>query len=96
MTSRAAIPQALLDTGLMAILRAPDAATLEPVAHALADAGVRCLEVTLTGSGALDVVGRLRAALPAEVLRRSRDGRDRRPGPGRCRRGCRVPGVSCH
>jgi 2-dehydro-3-deoxyphosphogluconate aldolase/(4S)-4-hydroxy-2-oxoglutarate aldolase len=52
----------------MAILRAPDAATLEPAAHALVAAGVRCLEVTLTGAGALDVVGRLRALLPADVL----------------------------
>jgi 2-dehydro-3-deoxyphosphogluconate aldolase/(4S)-4-hydroxy-2-oxoglutarate aldolase len=68
MTSRLPVPQPLADTGLMAILRAPDAATLEPVARALAGAGVRCLEVTLTGAGALDVVGRLRATLPAEVL----------------------------
>lgn len=68
MTARSAIPQALVETRLMAILRAPDATTLEPVAHALASAGVRCLEVTLTGTGALDVVRRLRTALPADVL----------------------------
>jgi 2-dehydro-3-deoxyphosphogluconate aldolase/(4S)-4-hydroxy-2-oxoglutarate aldolase len=68
MTGRAPIPQVLLSTRLMAILRAADAATLEPVAHSLAAAGVRCLEVTMTSRGALDVVGRLRSTLPADVL----------------------------
>ncbi len=68
MTARTPVPPALLTTRLMAILRAPDAATLEPVAHALVRAGVRCLEVTLTGRGALEVVTRLRGELAAEVL----------------------------
>lgn len=68
MTSRTVIPQALVETRLMAILRASDAWTVEPIAHALATSGVRCLEVTLTGTSALEVVRALRAALPAEVL----------------------------
>ena len=68
MTGRPPLPPALLETRLMAILRAPDAATLEPVAVALAAAGVRCLEVAMTGTGALDVVSRLRTELSPEVL----------------------------
>jgi 2-dehydro-3-deoxyphosphogluconate aldolase/(4S)-4-hydroxy-2-oxoglutarate aldolase len=67
MTGRSPVPVALLQTRLMAILRAPDAATLLPMARVLAEAGIRSLEVTMTGRGALDVVGRLRTELPAAV-----------------------------
>ncbi|BEP14186.1 bifunctional 4-hydroxy-2-oxoglutarate aldolase/2-dehydro-3-deoxy-phosphogluconate aldolase [Acidothermaceae bacterium B102] len=67
MTQRLSLPPSLVETRLMAILRAPDAATLEPVAVALAAAGVRCLEVAMTGTGALDVVRRLRTLLSPDV-----------------------------
>ncbi|MEV0094682.1 bifunctional 4-hydroxy-2-oxoglutarate aldolase/2-dehydro-3-deoxy-phosphogluconate aldolase [Streptomyces sp. NPDC050738] len=64
-----ALRQALKAYGLVAILRGsrPDAPLVETVRN-LADAGVRCIEVTLPTPGSLDAVTRLRGELPDEVL----------------------------
>lgn len=51
----------------MAILRSADAAGLPAVARALAAGGITCLEVTLTTSGALDALARIRDELGPEV-----------------------------
>ncbi|MFD5476516.1 bifunctional 4-hydroxy-2-oxoglutarate aldolase/2-dehydro-3-deoxy-phosphogluconate aldolase [Streptomyces hawaiiensis] len=50
-------------TRVMAILRSADASGLPAVARALANAGITCLEVTLTTAGALDALARIRADL---------------------------------
>lgn len=47
----------------MAILRSADASGLPAVARALAAGGITCLEVTLTTSGALDALARIRDEL---------------------------------
>jgi 2-dehydro-3-deoxyphosphogluconate aldolase / (4S)-4-hydroxy-2-oxoglutarate aldolase len=65
--TRPQVTPQLAHTGVVAILRAADAARFGDVARVLADAGVTCLEVTLTTSGALDALGAVRAALPREV-----------------------------
>jgi 2-dehydro-3-deoxyphosphogluconate aldolase/(4S)-4-hydroxy-2-oxoglutarate aldolase len=51
----------------MAILRSADAEGLPAVARALAAGGITCLEVTLTTSGALDALARIRDELGPEV-----------------------------
>lgn len=53
----------LLDTGVVAILRARTAVRVVDAAVALADAGVTCLEVTLTVPGALDTLATLNGQL---------------------------------
>ena len=51
----------------MVILRAPEAATLASLVRILVDGGVRCLEVTLTTGGALELIETLVAELPNDV-----------------------------
>lgn len=57
----------LAATRVVAILRAENAARAEAVVDVLVEAGVRSLELTLTTQGALEVVERLAARVPAEV-----------------------------
>jgi 2-dehydro-3-deoxyphosphogluconate aldolase/(4S)-4-hydroxy-2-oxoglutarate aldolase len=57
--------EALVTTRVMAILRAEDASRAEAVVDVLLDNGIRSLELTLTTEGALDVVARLAARVPA-------------------------------
>ncbi|CAM5389098.1 bifunctional 4-hydroxy-2-oxoglutarate aldolase/2-dehydro-3-deoxy-phosphogluconate aldolase [Streptomyces aurantiogriseus] len=54
-------------TRVMAILRSADASGLPAVARSLADAGVTCLEVTLTTPGALDALARIKDDLGPEA-----------------------------
>ena len=57
----------LRSTGVMAILRSHSSDRVADAATTLVDAGVTCLELTLTVPGALDLLPRLRAALPDAV-----------------------------
>src|SRR4051794_40596627 len=49
----------LVSSGVIAVVRLPQAADLRPVAAALAAGGVHVVEVTLTTPGALDAITRL-------------------------------------
>jgi 2-dehydro-3-deoxyphosphogluconate aldolase / (4S)-4-hydroxy-2-oxoglutarate aldolase len=57
----------LAATRVVAILRAENADRAEAVVDVLVAAGVRSLELTLTTKGALEVVERLAARVPADV-----------------------------
>jgi 2-dehydro-3-deoxyphosphogluconate aldolase/(4S)-4-hydroxy-2-oxoglutarate aldolase len=57
----------LRDTAVMAILRSDQPTHVEPVARTLVEAGITCLELTLTIPGALDLLPKLEAALPAGI-----------------------------
>lgn len=57
----------LLDTGLMAILRAGSAERFGDICRVLVDAGVTCLEITLTSPGALAAITAVRDQLPGSV-----------------------------
>jgi 2-dehydro-3-deoxyphosphogluconate aldolase / (4S)-4-hydroxy-2-oxoglutarate aldolase len=63
--SRVPMSQALATTRVVAILRAEDASRAEAVVEVLLANGIRSVELTLTTKGALEVVERLAAALPA-------------------------------
>lgn len=54
--------------GVVAVIRLADGAALRAVAEALAEGGVRALEVTMTVPGAVGLIEELAAALPGEVL----------------------------
>jgi 2-dehydro-3-deoxyphosphogluconate aldolase/(4S)-4-hydroxy-2-oxoglutarate aldolase len=64
---RPAITAQLRETGVAAILRADRPDHLEDVAHELVAAGIRCLELTVTTPGALEMLARLRCGLDAGV-----------------------------
>ncbi|MGH8869194.1 MAG: bifunctional 4-hydroxy-2-oxoglutarate aldolase/2-dehydro-3-deoxy-phosphogluconate aldolase [Actinomycetes bacterium] len=66
-TSRPSPTPQLVDTGVVAILRAASGDRFVDVAATLAGAGVTCLEVTLTTAGALDAVRAVRDRLPDAV-----------------------------
>jgi len=53
----------ILDHKIVAIVRLDEYSRAVDVARALADGGVRVLEFTLTGTGALDAIGAVRDAL---------------------------------
>jgi 2-dehydro-3-deoxyphosphogluconate aldolase / (4S)-4-hydroxy-2-oxoglutarate aldolase len=51
------VPRHLLDTGVVAIARAARTTHVERAAETLIDAGVTCIELTLTMPGALEMIG---------------------------------------
>jgi 2-dehydro-3-deoxyphosphogluconate aldolase/(4S)-4-hydroxy-2-oxoglutarate aldolase len=57
----------LADTGIVAILRADREEHLPAVARTLAEAGIRCLELTMTTPGALNALRSLRPELDGDV-----------------------------
>jgi 2-dehydro-3-deoxyphosphogluconate aldolase/(4S)-4-hydroxy-2-oxoglutarate aldolase len=57
----------LLESRVIAVLRAADARYLRPAAEVLAEEGVRSLEVTLTTAGGVDAIAELAGALPDDV-----------------------------
>ena len=67
MAERLPITPQLAQSGVVAILRAPSDRHLGPVSRILGEAGVTCLELTLTTPGAVDALARVRAELPGDV-----------------------------
>lgn len=57
----------LLESRVIAVLRAADASYLRPAAEALAEEGVRSFEVTLTTAGGVDAIAELAGALGSDV-----------------------------
>jgi 2-dehydro-3-deoxyphosphogluconate aldolase/(4S)-4-hydroxy-2-oxoglutarate aldolase len=73
MTTRAGrrreeVVRAIEESGVVAIIRIQDAARVPAVARALADGGVRALEVTMTVPGAVEIIRSLAAALSDDIL----------------------------
>jgi 2-dehydro-3-deoxyphosphogluconate aldolase/(4S)-4-hydroxy-2-oxoglutarate aldolase len=66
--SRQADTQRVLDSGIVAIIRAPSSEQLVQVASTLYEAGIDVQEVTLTVPGALDVIASVRRELGDRVL----------------------------
>ena len=58
----------VLDSGIVAVVRSPDSLQLVEVVRALADGGVRVVEITMTVPDALDVLRRVRQAHGDRVL----------------------------
>jgi 2-dehydro-3-deoxyphosphogluconate aldolase / (4S)-4-hydroxy-2-oxoglutarate aldolase len=66
-STRVPITPQLADTGIVAILRADREEHLTPVTQVLTDAGIRCLELTMTTPGAIEALRRLRPRLDDDV-----------------------------
>ena len=60
--------QRILDSGIVAVVRAPEATALVEVCRALAEGGVTVVEITLTVPDALEVVRAVRRELGDQVL----------------------------
>jgi 2-dehydro-3-deoxyphosphogluconate aldolase / (4S)-4-hydroxy-2-oxoglutarate aldolase len=62
--SREAVVRAIQDLGIVAVIRIRDPAKLRAVVDALADGGVRALEVTMTVSNAVGLIRELAPTMP--------------------------------
>lgn len=58
----------VLESGIVAVVRAPDGQQLVEVVRALADGGVHVVEITMTVPGAIDVLKQVRQALGDRVI----------------------------
>jgi 2-dehydro-3-deoxyphosphogluconate aldolase / (4S)-4-hydroxy-2-oxoglutarate aldolase len=63
----ASVMEAIAAAGIVAVLRAGDAGRFERVAEVLVEAGVTCVEFTLTSRGAVEALRRFAASMPAGV-----------------------------
>jgi 2-dehydro-3-deoxyphosphogluconate aldolase/(4S)-4-hydroxy-2-oxoglutarate aldolase len=67
-TSREAVVRAIQDLGVVAVIRMRDAAKLRAVVDAIAEGGVRAIEVTMTVPGAVGLIATLASSLPSDIL----------------------------
>src|SRR5687767_11308365 len=65
---REEVVRAIEEYGVVAIIRIQDATRVPTVARALADGGVRAMEITMTVPGAIEAIRSLSAALPDDIL----------------------------
>ena len=66
--ARQAVVQEIQKLGVVAIIRMKDPAKLRRVVDAIADGGVRAIEVTMTVPGAVELIATLARSLSAEIL----------------------------
>jgi 2-dehydro-3-deoxyphosphogluconate aldolase/(4S)-4-hydroxy-2-oxoglutarate aldolase len=66
--SRAAIATAVEAAGVVAIIRMQDAGKLRCVVDALADGGIRAIEVTMTVPRAIEMIAGIAPTLPGDVV----------------------------
>jgi 2-dehydro-3-deoxyphosphogluconate aldolase/(4S)-4-hydroxy-2-oxoglutarate aldolase len=66
--SRDEITAAIEELGVVAVIRLQDPAALRGVVDALAEGGVRALEVTMTVPRAIELIGQLAPTLPGDFL----------------------------
>jgi len=67
-TNRAAVTAQIEALGVVAVIRLKDPGKLRAVVDAMAEGGVRALEVTMTVPGAVDLIRALAPSLPAGFL----------------------------
>lgn len=60
--------QQIQQLGVVAVIRMKDAAKLRRVVDAIAEGGVRAIEVTMTVPGAVELIGTLARSLPEDIL----------------------------
>ena len=67
-SGRAAVVRTIEELGVVAVIRMRDAAKLRHVIDALADGGVRAIEVTMTVPNAVGLIEELAPSLPSTIL----------------------------
>ena len=68
MTNRQQATQAIERAGIVAVIRIKDPAKLQGVVDAIAEGGIRALEVTMTVPGAVELIAGLAPKMPSGVL----------------------------
>ena len=68
MDSRARVAAEIERLGIVAVIRMKDPAKLRAVFDALAEGGVKAIEVTMTVPGAVELIRQLAASLPAGIV----------------------------
>jgi 2-dehydro-3-deoxyphosphogluconate aldolase/(4S)-4-hydroxy-2-oxoglutarate aldolase len=68
LSARDATVRTIQDLGVVAVIRMKDAAKLRAVVDAIAEGGVRAIEVTMTVPGAVGLIATLAASLPSSIL----------------------------
>jgi 2-dehydro-3-deoxyphosphogluconate aldolase/(4S)-4-hydroxy-2-oxoglutarate aldolase len=68
MPAREAVVQTIQQLGVVAVIRMKDATKLRAVVDALAEGGVRAIEVTMTVPGAVSLIRALAESLPPGIL----------------------------
>jgi 2-dehydro-3-deoxyphosphogluconate aldolase / (4S)-4-hydroxy-2-oxoglutarate aldolase len=66
--SRERIVRAIQDLGVVAVIRMRDAGKLRAVVDAIAEGGVRVIEVTMTVPDAVGLIAKLASSLPSDIL----------------------------
>src|SRR5678815_4941428 len=66
--ARQAIVQKIQALGVVAVIRIKDAAKLRAVVDAIAEGGVRAIEVTMTVPDAVALIAKLAPSLPSDVM----------------------------
>ena len=66
--SRERIVRAIQDLGVVAVIRIRDAGKLRAVVDAIAEGGVRVIEVTMTVPDAVGLIAKLAPSLPSNIL----------------------------
>jgi Entner-Doudoroff aldolase len=66
--SRERIVRAIQDLGVVAVIRMRDAGKLRAVVDAIAEGGVRVIEVTMTVPDAVGLIATLASSLPSDIL----------------------------
>ena len=67
-TGRESTVHTIRQLGVVAVIRMRDAGKLRDVVDAIAEGGVRAIEVTMTVPGAIGLIGTLAASLPSTIL----------------------------
>ena len=68
LSSRESTVKTIQDLGVVAVIRMKDAGKLRAVIEAIAEGGVRAIEVTMSVPGAVGLIAKLAPALPASIL----------------------------
>jgi 2-dehydro-3-deoxyphosphogluconate aldolase / (4S)-4-hydroxy-2-oxoglutarate aldolase len=58
----------IMDSGVVAVIRMKDTNRLLKVIEAVRSGGVKCIEITMTVPGAVDIIRQLSSAVPPDVL----------------------------
>ena len=67
-SSRESVVRTIQDLGIVAVIRMKDAGRLRAVIDAIAEGGVRAIEVTMSVPGAVGLIATLAPALPSSIL----------------------------
>ncbi len=58
----------IMDSGVVAVIRMKDTNRLLKVIEAVRSGGIKCIEITMTVPGAVDMIRQLSSAVPSDVL----------------------------